>query len=892
MMLIKALTVEGVGRFITPMQVDGFGAGVNVLAAGNEFGKSTLFKAIRTCLFSRHDSKSQDIRDLASEGSQLPATVQVAFEKNGHAYVIRKSFLRSPSASLTEDGREIARSKQTDEAIWDILGINPGSGRALDDGAFGLLWVGQGASFAAPVPGAGASSVLNGAIESEVGALIGGERARQALDSINAEIRRYLSDSEQRPRAEGPLQRAIADADRWRTVEAGNRTKFAALETQFNELGQLRRRHRDLTDPAALQQATSDILAAKEAFANAQAVAQEVRRLEAEEIGAKRGLEAVAQRLKQQRDLTTRIDVNRAAESALARELPQHEAREQEARASLARTQLDIAAVEKTLHTLSYRERQLERLCGAVLRYQRKEELARQLKVLERSAEELRETDAQLAQIRVKPKTVEQLDELERHIATLDAQLSAAAAQLAVEVKPEGAGQVRIGTMRAKSTYSAAIVAPTKITVGDLATITVTPAAQPRQEKRAEYDEERRTLLKDARVNTIAEAHALLSKRRDLEASRKGTLAQLKAFNVVDDPETVIGKLKDALAEAEAAVAAAIAETEDKRLPTNSEIEQRQMGLIHERETAEARRESLDETRRQQQSALESALQARSGAESKLEALRNRIAEDVALCPDAERQTRETALANQVTDAEAMYQTASATLAARRQTAPNADEIERRQARCDRLEQALTNRNDELRQLERDIGRLTGQIQTAGGDGVGEGLAAAEEQRAIAERQCTQLQERVATLKLLRDTISDCLTEGRQHYYEPVRRHLRPFLNDLFPGAELELGDGFAIAGIKRDRPETFDRLSDGTQEQIAVLVRLAMGTMLAERGGAVPIILDDALVYCDDDRIQRMFDALSRAGKHQQIIVLTCRLRSFGSLGGRTLRLSDAVAA
>jgi len=111
-------------------------------------------------------------------------------------------------------------------------------------------------------------------------------------------------------------------------------------------------------------------------------------------------------------------------------------------------------------------------------------------------------------------------------------------------------------------------------------------------------------------------------------------------------------------------------------------------------------------------------------------------------------------------------------------------------------------------------------------------------------------------------------------------------LNDLFPGAELELGDGFAITGMKRTRSENFKRLSGGTQEQIAVLVRLAMGTMLAERGGNVPIILDDALVYCDDDRINLMFDALSRAGKHQQIIVLTCRLRSFASLGGHTLRV------
>ena len=36
------------------------------------------------------------------------------------------------------------------------------------------------------------------------------------------------------------------------------------------------------------------------------------------------------------------------------------------------------------------------------------------------------------------------------------------------------------------------------------------------------------------------------------------------------------------------------------------------------------------------------------------------------------------------------------------------------------------------------------------------------------------------------------------------------------------------------------------------------MGTLLAERGGNVPIILDDALVYCDDDRINALFDALT----------------------------------
>ena len=65
--------------------------------------------------------------------------------------------------------------------------------------------------------------------------------------------------------------------------------------------------------------------------------------------------------------------------------------------------------------------------------------------------------------------------------------------------------------------------------------------------------------------------------------------------------------------------------------------------------------------------------------------------------------------------------------------------------------------------------------------------------------------------------------------------------------------------------------------------------TMPTSLASPFPIILDDALVYCDDDRINMMFDALNRAGRHQQIIVLTCRLRSFAPLGGNTLRVQTS---
>lgn len=888
-MLIKGLMVEGVGRFAKATRIEGFSEGVNVLAAGNEAGKSTLFKAIRTCLFSRHDSKGQDIRDLAADDSELPAIVELTFEHDGRTYVITKSFLRSPSAILTENGREIARSKQADEAVWDLLGVSPGSGRTVDDGAFGVLWVGQGASFGVPAPGPAASSALNTAIESEVGNLIGGERARQTVEDINAELRRSLTETD-RPKSDGPLHRATRDAEQWRTAEAEARTKLNALEQQFTELLQLRERHRDLTDPAIAHQLANELVEAKESLDAARLSAQEIRRLEAEESSARRALDAVAQRLKQHRDITARIDAGRNTEKVLTDSLPEQQAREREVRATLQQSQEHLAETETQARSLATQEQVLGKLSNAVIRATTKDDLTRRLQVLERAAKDLTQINAELAQIAVKPKNIDELDELERKIASLDAQLSAAATQLTVEISPAGKGLVRIGTLEPKGTHSAAILAPTRIAVGDLAVITVTPAPHTRHDERRALDDERASLLTSLGVGGAAEARAMLSKRRELEANRKGVLAELKTLGVADDPSPVVAETKKALAEIDAAIEAALSDTQRAQLPSMKDIEAAKLELEQKRIQLDARRANIEQTRDQQQEALGDARDKRSGTESQLQLVRKTIQNDTALCPDSERDTREAARIGEVTAAETAHQNAVAILDAKRSTAADAAEIERRDARCRRLQQALENRKNDLIALERESGRVTGQIQTAGGDGIGEALATAQEKRALAERELARIEERIATLKLLRDTIAGCLTEGRERYYEPVRRHLRPYLNDLFPGSELELGDDFAITGIRRDRAEAFTRLSDGTQEQIAVLVRLAMASMLSERGQSVPVILDDALVYCDDDRIKRMFDALSRAGKHQQVIILTCRLRTFAPLGGHTLRLQHSV--
>lgn len=272
--------------------------------------------------------------------------------------MIKKSFLRSPSAHLTEDGREIARFGEADKAVWDILGIGPGSGRSID-GAFGLLWVRQGTSFIPPVPGAGAASMLNAAIGSEVGALVGGERARCAVDAINAELRRSLTDSERGPRSDGPLARAQDELKRWREAEADSLTKLTALEQQFAELAQRPRRHLQTSGPDTRAQMTQDLTDARKSLREAQAAAQEIRRLEAESVAAKRALESAAQRLRRHREVAYRIDDNRRLEAELAKSIPEHMSREQEARAALARTDEQLAAAAAGT---KIKEQPLERL--------------------------------------------------------------------------------------------------------------------------------------------------------------------------------------------------------------------------------------------------------------------------------------------------------------------------------------------------------------------------------------------------------------------------------------------------------------------------------------------------------------------------------------------------
>ena len=83
-----------------------------------------------------------------------------------------------------------------------------------------------------------------------------------------------------------------------------------------------------------------------------------------------------------------------------------------------------------------------------------------------------------------------------------------------------------------------------------------------------------------------------------------------------------------------------------------------------------------------------------------------------------------------------------------------------------------------------------------------------------------------------------------------------------------------------------YGSLSDGTKEQLAVIIRLACATIVAPSGG-VPVILDDVLGYSDPHRLEAMGAVLSEAGRTTQVIVFTCDPGRYRQVGGaHVLRL------
>ena len=210
-------------------------------------------------------------------------------------------------------------------------------------------------------------------------------------------------------------------------------------------------------------------------------------------------------------------------------------------------------------------------------------------------------------------------------------------------------------------------------------------------------------------------------------------------------------------------------------------------------------------------------------------------------------------------------------------------ELDRARGACSTLKEQIDRDKGQARDLEIEL-------RTVGQQGLGEQVEQKRREREAARQELERLELDAKAWKLLRDTLLEAERKARETFLAPVRERLQPYLELLFPTTNLLLDeDGLEIKSLRRGNvEEPFTSLSIGAREQIAVLARLALADLLREKGRPVALILDDALVNCDDDRFKRMGTALRRAAEHVQILILTCHEARYQTLGARTVRLID----
>ncbi|MBB95537.1 MAG: chromosome segregation protein SMC [Rhodobacteraceae bacterium] len=871
-MKIRAITLTNVRRFTDPVRVDGIGDGLNVLCEPNEHGKSTLFDAIQALFFKAHGSKDKDISALRPHAGGAPE-VAVDVETEAGRFTITKRWWQKPMATVHQQGRLVAQADAAEAWIADMLG-----GDAA--GPSGLVWVRQGmtelggGSKKEQDLALAARRDLMSSVGEEVEALTGGRRMDRALQRCHAELDAYATGKNRTPRKGGPWKTAL---DRVAELNDQRDTLAATAADLHDALAARQRARRDLKDwtaPDAVADRRQRLEAVQAAHATAERHAQEVetaaRRLDLARLSAEQAGSRLAnfRAAEQERTEATAL-VAQAETAALA------------ARALLddRRANADSAAItlqnaEAALAKAETLRRRADRSRAAREGADRRRDLAERIRRAEAARAEM-ETAAAAARTGPDARTMQKIETLASAHAAAQAARDAAAPQIVAHYAPGQDGAIRLDDTPLPDGTARPLTRSARLVIDGIGTLDIRPGDQGQDDTAVGRAE---AALKEALSAIGAD---------EIETARTAAADRASAERAHGEARAVFGSLApEGLAPLHDALAA-IPVT-----PGSTDTPEEDAPDPEAAEAALDAARAATETARQASTAAQAALaDARSEAtraDTELASVRDRLARASAMLRDRPEDTG-AALAQAARQADAALAAARDDHDTTQRNAPDLASAKAALARAQSIEDRAAS---EIARLTPLLATLDERISRSAGDAVEERLAETEEALQAAEADLARIEHDVAVLTRLSQALEAARTEARERYFAPIARELRPLLQLLWPDAELTWGQESLLpdALVRDGRTEPIDVLSGGTQEQVALLVRLAFARMLAGSGRHAPVILDDALVFTDDDRIERMFDALHRQAGELQIIVLTCRQRAFRDLGGHGLTLAPVA--
>lgn len=874
-MKIVSLELENFRRFRRPLRLDGFTDGLNVVVAPNETGKSTLLEALRAALFIRHSARTELTRSYCPIGDDVAPRVAVEFEVSGERWQVEKQFLRSHRVQVTGP-RGRFESDAAEERLQTLLGFERGNNRDTDPdtrGSLGMLWVEQASALEVDAPNRLVRDNVRSALEGEVGAITGGRRfdaVRARVEEAYAELR-----TGRQGRSTGRLAaaetRLTSAREHRESVEALARSFEAAL-TELEEARAARRRiERELGDEeqAALRDRLAGDLklgeSAAERLSTAQArqdVATGVLERIDDRITAIVAAEAALEEAEKVNDTAATAVENHGSERDTAVQ------READARGQLSDARDAHAAAETAVRTA--RE--------AIARRDRSAALARaRERLIELDALEAELAEQQrIADQAIGIKELECLAKLDKAVVGARAVVSAGSVRVEV-VSHDGTPVIIDGQPAGDAARE--ITAATVIEVGRHATVRVVPPGTGSAAAKLMADEGALTAeLSRTGVASYVDAVARSNDARSAGQAIKGLKRQVDTLCVADPVIT----LAAGGAALRSLMATQAAETSEEGVPADLAGLEASQTRCAENERTELGRHNaaveqlrlVEEASRKLGVELAGAARDRANARAQLSALVQRKGKAEL---EAELVVARSQLAERLRDRLAAEQ------------AVKAFDLERLKFRIANLDKASAGAGERRLALIEKIAGLEANIASEGAKGLDGQVEEAREEEAEAEQAVTRLTAEADALEMLRSTLREAQEATSRTFLGPVTRRAVQYVRRVLPDCEITFSEELGLTSVTRGGiSEGCGDLSRGTQEQLAVLTRLAFADLLLDRGEPVSLIFDDPLVYSDDARLEIMTDILTRAAERMQVILLTCRERAFRHVGGNRIMLTS----
>ena len=187
----------------------------------------------------------------------------------------------------------------------------------------------------------------------------------------------------------------------------------------------------------------------------------------------------------------------------------------------------------------------------------------------------------------------------------------------------------------------------------------------------------------------------------------------------------------------------------------------------------------------------------------------------------------------------------------------------------DQTERLLSDAAEQQRQLHQKMGLYQGRMEALGDP---------EDLR----RELTELDNRIRELEkifsatdLALQTLEQARQELQRRFAPRISRRAKELFAAMTGGRyqQLRWGEDFALSAAAESEDTLRGCLwrSDGTVDQLYLALRLAVAEEVIPQA---PLVLDDAFVRFDDDRLKETLKLLKQSGETRQVILFTCQSR------------------